>query len=96
MSDFSATKSFFFSKTLPYFIFFPKSQKPIKAVIRHLPSNTPAEEIYKALVKLGFDAISVKQKTTSRRLPQKTPEKETSPCFSSPSPELRSQTISPN
>jgi hypothetical protein len=41
--------------------------KPIKAVIRHLLSVTPAEEIYEALTDLGFDVMSVKQMTSSRR-----------------------------
>jgi hypothetical protein len=39
----------------------------MKAVIRHLPSVTPAEEIYEALRDLGFDVMSVKQMTSSRR-----------------------------
>jgi hypothetical protein len=39
----------------------------MKAVIRHLPSLTPAEEIYEALQELGFDIISDKQMTSSRR-----------------------------
>jgi hypothetical protein len=30
----------------------------MKAVIRHLPGNTPAEEIYEGLVEIGFDIIS--------------------------------------
>jgi hypothetical protein len=37
MADFSAIKSFFLSKKLSFYTYFPKSQKPIKAVIRHLP-----------------------------------------------------------
>jgi hypothetical protein len=45
MADFSAIKTFFTSQKLSFFSFFPKSQKPVKAVIRHLPSVTPAEEI---------------------------------------------------
>jgi hypothetical protein len=36
-------KSHFDSKNLSYFTFSPKSEKPIKAVIRHLPYTTPAE-----------------------------------------------------
>jgi hypothetical protein len=81
MSDFSVTKSLFLSKKLSYFTFFPKSQKPIKAVIRHLPANTLAEEIYQALVALGFDAISVKQMATSRRFPSEDPTKGNLPLF---------------
>jgi hypothetical protein len=33
----------------------------LKAVIRHLPYNTPAEDISDRLVSLGFDVIRVKQ-----------------------------------
>jgi hypothetical protein len=39
----------------------------MKVVIGHLPHNTPAEDISDALVSLGFDVISVKQMTATRR-----------------------------
>ncbi|XP_023721037.1 uncharacterized protein LOC111871883 [Cryptotermes secundus] len=61
MADFLAIKNFLESTNLSYFTFFPKSEKPFKAVIRHLPHNTPAEDISDILVSLGFDVISVKQ-----------------------------------
>jgi hypothetical protein len=51
---------------------YPKSEKPIKTVIRHLPVNTPAEDIAEGLVDLGFDVISVKQMSTARRSPEGT------------------------
>jgi hypothetical protein len=41
----------------------------MKAVIRHLPHNTPAEDISDGLLSLGFDVISVKQMTATRRSP---------------------------
>jgi hypothetical protein len=41
----------------------------MKAVIRHLPHNTPIEDISDGLVSLGFDVISVKQMTATRRSP---------------------------
>jgi hypothetical protein len=44
-----------------------KKKKPMKAVIRHLPHNTPAEDISDGLVNLGFDVIRVKQKIVTRR-----------------------------
>jgi hypothetical protein len=69
MADFSAIKIYLEKNKLSYFSFFPKSEKPIKAVIRHLPINTPAEDISDGLVSLGFDVISVKQMTTTRRTP---------------------------
>jgi hypothetical protein len=81
MADFSAIKSFFLSKKFSFYTFFPKSQKPIKAVIRHLPPNTSAEEIYEALVKLGFDTISVRQMTTTRRSPSQDPEHAKLPLY---------------
>jgi hypothetical protein len=58
MADFSATKSHSDTQNLQYFIFYPKFQKPIKAVIL-LPPNTPAEDISDGLVDLGYGVISV-------------------------------------
>jgi hypothetical protein len=69
MADFSAIKTFLETNKLPFFTFFPKSEKPVKAVIRHLPLNTPAEDISDGLVSMDFDVISVKQMTTTRRNP---------------------------
>jgi hypothetical protein len=67
MADYSVIKEYLSSQNLNYFTFYPKSLKPIKAVIRHLPENTPAEEIYEGLVEIGFDIISVKQMSTDYR-----------------------------
>jgi hypothetical protein len=67
LADFQSVRSFFDSQRLSYFTFCPKSDKPIEAVIRHLPLNTPAEDISDGLVELGFDVVSVKQMTTTRR-----------------------------
>jgi hypothetical protein len=50
MADFLAVKSHFEGNNLSFYNFFPKSEKPIKAVIRHLPINTPAEDIFDGLV----------------------------------------------
>jgi hypothetical protein len=61
MADFSAICSRYESNNLPYFTFYLKSQKPIKAVVQHLRVSTPAEDISDGLVNLGFDVISVKQ-----------------------------------
>jgi hypothetical protein len=60
MADFQSVKSNFDAHNLSYYFFYPKSEKPMKAVIRHLPHNTPAEDITDGLVSLGFDIISVK------------------------------------
>jgi hypothetical protein len=69
MADFEAVKSYFYTHNLTYYSFFPKSQNPIKAVLRHLPSNTPAEDISDGLVTLGIDVVRVKQMRTTRRAP---------------------------
>jgi hypothetical protein len=69
MGDFSAIRAHFESRNLPHYTFYPKSLKPIKAVIRHLPSNTPAEDIADGLMELGFDIVSVHQMTSSRGSP---------------------------
>jgi hypothetical protein len=69
MADFEAVKTHFSSNNPSYYSFFPKSQKPVKAVIRHLPPDTPAEDISDGLVNRGFDVISVKQMTTTCRSP---------------------------
>jgi hypothetical protein len=61
-------KYHFDSQNLSHYSF-PKSQKPIKVVIRHLPHNTPAEDISDGLVSLGFGVVSVKQMTATRRSP---------------------------
>jgi hypothetical protein len=44
-ADFEAVKSHFSKNNISYYSFFPKSPKPIKVVIHHLPPNTPAEDI---------------------------------------------------
>jgi hypothetical protein len=46
-----------------FYTFFPKSQKPVKAIIRHLPSLTPAEDIYEALIEVGVKQMSPAQRT---------------------------------
>jgi hypothetical protein len=60
LADFQSVKSHFDSQNLSYYSFFPKSEKAIKAVIRHIPHNTPAEDISDHLVSLGFNVVSVK------------------------------------
>jgi hypothetical protein len=69
MTYFEAFKSYFSTHNLSFY-FFPKSLKPVKAVLRHLPSNTPAEAISEGLINLRFDVVSVKQMTTRGHLPR--------------------------
>jgi hypothetical protein len=66
MAGFEPVKFHLSNNNLFYF-FFPKSQKPIKGVIGHLPPDTPAADICDGLANLGFDVLSVKQVTTTRR-----------------------------
>jgi hypothetical protein len=70
MADYVAIKRHFDHNQLSYFTFHPKCEKPIKAIIRHLPSDTPAEDISQELTALGFSVISVRQMTVSRSQPQ--------------------------
>jgi hypothetical protein len=53
----------------------------MKAAIRHLPHNTPAEDISDGLVSLGFDLISVKQMTATHRSPPEGSETINLPVF---------------
>jgi hypothetical protein len=69
MSDFKSVKSNFDSQNLSYYSFFSASEKPIKAVIRHLPHNTSAEDISDGLVSRVFKVVSIKQMTATRHSP---------------------------
>jgi hypothetical protein len=72
MVDSQSGKGHLESNNLSYYTFYLKSERPIKAVIRHLPMNTPAKEIAEGLVDLGFEIISVEQMSTTRRSPEGT------------------------
>jgi hypothetical protein len=82
MADFSAFKYYLEKNNLAYFTFYLKSLKPIKAVMRHLPLNTSAEDISDGLVSLGFDVISVKQMTATRQSPHEGTTTINIPCSS--------------
>jgi hypothetical protein len=69
MADFQSVNSHFDTNNLSYYTFYPKSEKPMRAVIRHLLHITSAEDISDGLVSLGFDVISVKQMTATHRSP---------------------------
>jgi hypothetical protein len=45
MEDFTIIHCHFESNNLSYFTFYPKFQKPVKAVVRRLPVSSPAEDI---------------------------------------------------
>jgi hypothetical protein len=57
MSEYKATQNLLSQKDLPLFTFYTKGDKPVKAVIRHLSSNTSSEDITVALQKRGYKVI---------------------------------------
>jgi hypothetical protein len=69
MVDYQAIKEYFNQNSLTYFTLFPKSEKPVKAVLRHLRSYTPAQDISDGLVDLGFDVVSFREMSSARRSP---------------------------
>jgi hypothetical protein len=81
MAEFLSVKSYFDSQNLSYFSFFPKSEKLIKAVIRHLPHDTPAKDISDDLVSLGFDVVGIEQMTAALRSPPEEPKVINLPIF---------------
>jgi hypothetical protein len=44
MADYSAIKSYLETNNFHHFTFSPNSEKAIKAVIGHIPPDTPAED----------------------------------------------------
>jgi hypothetical protein len=56
-------KSYLERNNLQYF------EKPMKAVMPHLPQDTPAEDISNSLDALGLSVINVMRLTTNRRAP---------------------------
>jgi hypothetical protein len=66
MVDNLAMKSYLEVNKPQFFTLDPNSEKPIKAVIRHLPLETPAEDISNSLEGFGF-FIGLWQLTTNRR-----------------------------
>jgi len=66
MADYLAIKKHLEQKKAPFYTFHPKSEEPIKAVIRHFPGNTPAEDIARELQALDFSVISARQMTSKR------------------------------
>lgn len=54
-----------------YYTFHPKSEKAVKAVIRHLPDDTLAENISNALAAVRFSVVSVSQMMANRPEPHR-------------------------
>jgi hypothetical protein len=61
MADYSSMKWYLEKNNLRYVTLSPNSEKTIKAVIRHLPQDTPAEDISNNLEGLGFNVINVRK-----------------------------------
>jgi hypothetical protein len=59
MADYLSMKSYLEKSSLHYFNFSPNSEKAIKAVIHHLPPDTPVEDISSSLEDLGSIVIKV-------------------------------------
>jgi hypothetical protein len=69
-ADYKTIQNLLGQKGLPFFTFCTKGDKPVKAVIMHLPNNTSCEDIRVALQELGYEVISVKQMTAKRPSPE--------------------------
>jgi hypothetical protein len=76
MADYSSMKSYQEKNDLQYFIFSPNSEKPIDAVIRHLPQIGQLK-----LFPAAFAVINVRQLTINRTAPNGQTYVETLPLF---------------
>jgi hypothetical protein len=70
MADYKTIQNPLSQNGLPFFTFYTKGDKPVKAFIRHLPSNNSSDDISVALRELGYEVISVKQMTAKRPSPE--------------------------
>jgi hypothetical protein len=61
MADYKTIQNLLSQKGLPFFTFYTKGDKPVKAVIRHLSNNTSSEGVTVALQELGCEVISVER-----------------------------------
>jgi hypothetical protein len=69
MEDFSTIRKYLEGKNFPISLSSTNPKNLSRQWIRHLPLNTPAQDISDGLTDLGFDIISVKQMTSTRRSP---------------------------
>jgi hypothetical protein len=65
MAVFQSAKYQFDANNQFYYSSYPKSEKPMKSVISHLPYNTLAEDISDVLISHVFDVTRVKQMTAT-------------------------------
>jgi hypothetical protein len=71
MEDYASLKSHLELNETHYYTFHPKAEKSIKAVIRHLPGETAAEDIATELLALEHKVYNVCQMTTTRPQPER-------------------------
>jgi hypothetical protein len=81
MVYYSAMKSYLEKNNVHYFTFSPNSEKPIKAVICHLPPNMPAENISNSLENFGFNIVNMRQMMITRTAPNGQTHMEPLPLF---------------
>jgi hypothetical protein len=67
MEDYTGLKTHLEETKRNYYTFHPKDEKTIKAVIRHLPIDTPAEDTAKEMLAMDYKVQSVKQITTRQK-----------------------------
>jgi hypothetical protein len=77
----SAMKSHLEKNNLRYFTLSPNAEKHIKALIRHLPQDTPAEDTSNSLEELRFNVINARQMTATRTAPNGQTQVEPFPLF---------------
>jgi hypothetical protein len=70
LGDYTPIAQHFEQNNRKYFTFYPKSEKGLKLVIRHLPSGTRAEDISNDLQSQGFTVINVKQMKITHCTPE--------------------------
>jgi hypothetical protein len=70
MVDYNTIQKFLTDKSLDFFAFHTKANKPVKANIRHLAGNISAEGISAALQEKNYDISSVKQMTAEHPTPE--------------------------
>ena len=70
MEDYTTLKTHLQNTKRNYYTFHPKDENPIKAVIRQLPIDTPAEDIANELLAMDYKVHNVKQMTTTRQQPE--------------------------
>jgi hypothetical protein len=93
MVDHNVIQKFLNEKNLYFFTVHTKADKVVKAIIRHLPGNTCAEDINVALQEIDY-MIIVKQMTAKRHTPRRRGHTHLSPPFPSyTSKELKSSRI---